>query len=127
MPMYSLIKIIHVSCVIVSLSGFALRGILKLLDSELMQHKLLRVLPHIVDTFLLASAIALVVMSGMYPWVVSWVGVKLIALIAYILAGSIFMRAQQNGRAQYVWFVVSLSMAGYIVAVALSKSPAAGF
>lgn len=125
--MYSLIKIIHVSCVIVSLSGFALRGILKLLDSELMQHKLLRVLPHIVDTFLLASAIALVVMSGMYPWVVSWVGVKLIALIAYILAGSIFMRAQQNGRAQYVWFVVSLSMAGYIVAVALSKSPAAGF
>lgn len=124
--LYSLVKIIHISCVIISLSGFAIRGALKLKNPEILQNKLVRVLPHVVDTFLLVSAITLVVMSGMYPWLVGWVGVKLIALIAYILAGSIFMRAQQKSLAQYSWFAVSLLLAGYIVLVALSKSPAAG-
>lgn len=111
---------------IISLSGFAIRGTLKLTNSEILQNKLVRVLPHIVDTLLLISAITLVVISGMYPWSVSWVGAKLLALIAYILAGSIFMRAQQKSLAQYSWFAVSLLLAGYIVLVALSKSPAAG-
>lgn len=124
--LYSLVKIIHIGCVIISLSGFAIRGTLKLANSEILQNKLVRVLPHIVDTLLLLSAITLVVMSGMYPWQVGWVGAKLLALIAYILAGSIFMRTQQKTLAQYAWFAVSLLLAGYIVLVALSKSPMAG-
>lgn len=127
MPLYSLVKIVHISCVIISLSGFAVRGMLKLSGSGILQNKLVRVLPHIVDTVLLVSAITLVVMSGMYPWLVGWVGVKLIALIAYILAGSIFMRSRQKSAAQYSWFAISLLLAGYIVVVALTKSASAGF
>lgn len=127
MPLYSLVKIVHISCVIISLSGFAIRGMLKLSGSGILQNKLVRVLPHIVDTVLLVSAITLVVMSGMYPWLVGWVGVKLIALIAYILAGSIFMRSRQKSAAQYSWFAISLLLAGYIVVVALTKSASAGF
>lgn len=127
MPLYSLVKIVHISCVIISLSGFAIRGMLKLSGSGILQNKLVRVLPHIVDTVLLVSAITLVVMSGMYPWLVGWVGVKLIALIAYILAGSIFMRSRQKSAAQYSWFAISLLLAGYIVVVALTKSALAGF
>lgn len=126
MSLYSLVKMFHVSCVIVSLSGFAIRAMLKLGNSKLLQRKLLKVLPHVVDTFLLISAVALVVMSGMYPWLVGWVGAKLIALVAYIVAGSIFMRARQGSQSQYLWLGVSLLIAGYIVAVALSKSPTAG-
>lgn len=127
MSLYSLVKLIHISCVIISLSGFAIRGTLKLIDSGLLQNKLVRVLPHVVDTFLLVSAIALVVMSGMYPWLVNWVGVKLLALVAYIVTGSIFMRSRHKGLTQYSWFLVSLLLAAYIVVVALSKSPTAGF
>lgn len=127
MSLYSLVKLIHISCVIISLSGFAIRGTLKLIDSGLLQNKLVRVLPHVVDTFLLVSAIALVVMSGMYPWLVNWVGVKLLVLVAYIVTGSIFMRSRHKGLAQYSWFLVSLLLAAYIVVVALTKSPTAGF
>lgn len=127
MSLYSLVKLIHISCVIISLSGFAIRGTLKLIDSGLLQNKLVRVLPHVVDTFLLVSAIALVVMSGMYPWLVNWVGVKLLALVAYIVTGSIFMRSRHKGLTQYSWFLVSLLLAAYIVVVALTKSPTAGF
>ena len=126
MSLYSLVKMFHVSCVIVSLSGFVIRAMLKLGDSKLLQRKLLKVLPHVVDTFLLISAVALVAMSGMYPWLVGWVGVKLIALVAYIVAGSIFMRARQGSQSQYLGLGVSLIIAGYIVAVALTKSPTVG-
>ena len=104
-----------------------MRGILKLTDSKILHNKLVKVLPHVVDTLLLISAITLVVISGMYPWLVSWVGVKLVALVAYIIVGSIFMRSEVKGLSQYSWFAVSLFIAGYIVLVALTKSPSAGF
>jgi uncharacterized membrane protein SirB2 len=127
MTLYSLVKTFHIICVIVSLSGFVIRGILKLVDAKIIHHKLVKVLPHIVDTLLLISAITLVIMSGMYPWLVSWVAVKLVALVAYIIAGTIFMRSEAKGSVQYSWFMVSVLIAAYIVLVALSKSPSAGF
>ncbi|NQV69857.1 MAG: SirB2 family protein, partial [Pseudohongiella sp.] len=125
--LYSFVKIFHISCVVVSLSGFTLRGILKLRGSEILQNRWLKILPHIVDTFLLVSAIILVVMSGMYPWLIPWVGVKLAALVAYIIVGAIFMHSKEQGLAQYSWFGLSLLIAGYIVMVALTKSATAGF
>lgn len=104
-----------------------MRGILKLTDCKILHHKLVKILPHLVDTLLLISAITLVVMSDMYPWHASWVGAKLLALLAYIIAGTIFMRSEAKGRAQYSWFALSLFIAGYIVLVAFTKSPSAGF
>ena len=127
MSLYSIVKIFHIICVMVSLSGFVIRGILKLNDPQILQHKLVRVLPHVVDTLLLISALTLVVMSGMYPWLAPWVGVKLVALVAYIIAGSIFMRSESKGLVQSSWFAVSLIIASYIVLVALTKSPSVGF
>jgi uncharacterized membrane protein SirB2 len=127
MSLYSYAKIFHITCVIISLSGFVIRGILKLSDSKILQSKLLKVLPHIIDTLLLISAITLVVMSGMYPWHTSWVGAKLLALVAYVIAGSVFMRSETKSFAQYCWFILSLFISGYIVLVALTKSPSAGF
>ncbi|MFT5674247.1 MAG: putative membrane protein SirB2 [Paraglaciecola sp.] len=126
MSLYFLVKIFHIICVIVSLSGFVMRGILKLTDSKIVHNKLVKVLPHVVDTLLLISAITLVVISGMYPWLVSWVGVKLVALVAYIIVGSIFMHSEVKGWAQYSWFALSLFIAGYIVLVALTKSASVG-
>ena len=99
---------------------------MKLSGSNLLQKKIFKILPHVVDTLLLASAISLVVMSGMYPWVAGWVGAKLLALIVYVVAGSIFMRSQQSQSRQFFWFAISLLAVGYIVAVALTKSPLPG-
>jgi len=127
MSVYLLVKMIHISCVILSLSGFVIRGTLKIIEPDVLDNKLVKTLPHIVDTVLLTSALTLVAMSGMYPWLVSWVGVKIVGLIVYIVAGTIFMRSNQNGSHQYIWFAVALLAATYIVLVALTKSPSVGF
>jgi uncharacterized membrane protein SirB2 len=56
---YLLLKQVHVVCASLSIAGFALRGALMLRASLLLQSRLARVAPHIVDTVLLASASAL--------------------------------------------------------------------
>src|SRR5690606_2556367 len=86
---YNGIKHLHMLLAVVSLFGFVLRGAWMLRDSPLLQQRVVRVLPHVVDTLLLATAVALAVMSAQYPLVTGWVTAKVVGLIAYIVLGVI--------------------------------------
>jgi len=59
---YMALKQIHVACIVLSWAGFFLRGPWMLRGSALFDARRVRVVPHILDTALLASAIALAVM-----------------------------------------------------------------
>ncbi|MCB1664765.1 MAG: SirB2 family protein [Pseudomonadales bacterium] len=120
--MYTLIKIIHMSCAMISVLGFLARGILKINESPLVEKKLVKVLPHIIDTVLLVSAITLVVMSGQYPWVAPWVGAKIVGLIVYIGLGVVVMRTAKTKQARIIAFVLALATAAYIFMVAGTKT-----
>ena len=120
--MYTLIKIIHMSCAMISVLGFLARGILKINESPLVEKKLVKVLPHIIDTVLLVSAITLVVMSGQYPWVAPWVGAKIVGLIVYIGLGVVVMRTSKTKQARIIAFVLALATAAYIFMVAGTKT-----
>jgi hypothetical protein len=66
-----------------------------------LQQPLVRVLPHIVDTVLLASAIAMAVISAQYPFAAGWLTAKLIGLLIYIGCGTMALkrgRSQASGR-----------------------------
>ena len=56
--MYLALKHFHITCVILSGTGFALRGWWSITGSPRLRARLTRILPHIVDSCLLASAIA---------------------------------------------------------------------
>ena len=104
--------------------GFALRGAWALAGSPLARARLTRVLPHVVDSCLLLSAIALAWMAGQYPFVHGWLTAKIVGLLAYIGLG---MVALKPGRAMAVRagaFVAALATFSWIVSVALSKNPA---
>jgi uncharacterized membrane protein SirB2 len=47
---YLALKHLHITCVVLSGLGFCLRGAWMLVESPLRQHRLARILPHIVDT-----------------------------------------------------------------------------
>ena len=94
--MYTFIKILHMSLASISVLGFLLRGILKINESPIVDKKLVRVLPHVIDTFLLLTAIMLVAMSGLYPWVAPWVGAKIVGLLVYIGLGVVVMRTART-------------------------------
>lgn len=121
--MYLFFKYLHVSCVILSVSGFVLRGVLKMNGSPLLQHRAVRVLPHIVDTVLLLSAGVLVVMLQQYPFVSPWVTAKVLGLLVYIGLGIAFMHHARSPVREKLLFLLALASAVYIILVAVSKQP----
>ena len=124
--LYLTLKVVHVACAILSISGFALRGILMLADSPLLAARFARVAPHVVDTVLLASALWLAALIGQFPFVQGWLTAKLLALIAYIVLGTVALKRARGKAARAVAFALALGTAAYIVSVALTRD-ALGF
>jgi uncharacterized membrane protein SirB2 len=121
--LYLTLKAVHVGCAVLSISGFALRGILMLADSPLLAARFARVAPHVVDTVLLASALWLAALIGQYPFVQGWLTAKVLALIAYIVLGTVALKRARGKAARTVAFALALCAAAYIVSVALTRDP----
>lgn len=124
--LYTILKVVHGGSVVVSAAGFVARGLLMLADSPLLAQRWMRIVPHIVDTVLLTSAIALAVMLQQYPFVHGWLTAKVLALLAYIVLGSIALkRGPTRGVRAAAWIGALLALA-YIIAVARVHDPRAG-
>lgn len=121
-----ILKAVHVGSALLSISGFALRGVWMLQGSPLLKARVTRILPHVVDTLLLGSALALALRSAQYPFVHAWLSAKVLALILYIVLGSIALKYGPTRRARSLAWVAALAVFFYIVAVAIARSPAAG-
>lgn len=123
MLIYVLVKYVHVTTVILSLSGFFLRGLLLLHASPIMNARWIRILPHVNDTILLIAAVTLAAMSGQYPFVVDWVTAKVLGLIAYIILGSLALRPGSSRKARIGCGLAAMGVFGWIVSVALTRQP----
>jgi len=108
---------------VLSLGGFAARGVLMLARSPLLGTRFVRVAPHALDTLLLASALWLSWMLGQYPFVHGWLTAKVLGLVAYIAFGSIALRHGRTPAARACAFAAALVAAAYIVVVALTRDP----
>ena len=122
-PAYLLAKWLHLGCAVLSIAGFLARGTLMLQGSRLLDARFVRVAPHVVDTVLLASALWLAWATGQVPFVQGWVTAKVIALLAYIVLGSVALRRGRTRAARAAAFVAALAAAAYIVSVALTGDP----
>ena len=120
---YLALKNLHLICVVLSGSGFFMRGLWMLSDSPRLNLRWVRVVPHVVDTLLLGSAIAMAVLSAQYPWVQDWLTAKLIGLLAYILCGMMALRRGKSKATRGMFFATALLAFAYIVSVALTRSP----
>jgi len=119
----ALLKLIHVSCALVSIAGFALRGYWMAVDNSLLQHRVAKVLPHVVDALLLGSALALLFVLHLSPLTQPWLSAKIIALLLYIGLGMEALRFGQSKKIKVCAYLLALLTAGYMVSVAYSKSP----
>ena len=118
-----LLKTIHVACALLSISGFMLRGILMLRDSAMLQMRLIKIAPHIIDTLLLGSAIWLAVQYGLSPGDNPWLLAKIVALLVYIGLGTVALKRGKTKQIRFVAWLAALLVFAYIVAVAVTKSP----
>jgi uncharacterized membrane protein SirB2 len=124
--MYATLKAIHVTCVIASGAGFLARGVLSMLDSPWLKTRFVRVAPHVVDTLLLASAITMAVLARLVPTQQPWLLAKIVALLGYIVLGAIGLRYGRTRTQRALAFAAALLVFAYIVAVAVTRSPAPG-
>ncbi len=124
---YATTRVIHVGCAVLSIAGFAVRGMLMLLESPLLQSRIARIAPHVVDTVLLGSAIALAWMSGQYPFAQGWLTAKVLALVAYVGLGTVALKRGRGKAARATAFVLALGTVLYIVSVALARDPLGPF
>ena len=117
---YFFIKNLHIASVALSGSLFLLRGIWMLRESTMLQQRWVKIIPHIVDTLLLTSAIIIVIMSGQYPFAQDWLTAKLLALFAYIGLGTIALRGKTKA-VRVSAFIAALAVFIYIGSVAITK------
>ena len=121
--MYPALKHLHLTAVALSFSLFMLRGLWMLADSPRLQQRWVRIVPHVMDTVLLASAIGLTLTLHQYPFVQSWLTAKLLGLVVYIILGSIALRYGPNKPLRATAWLAALLVFGYIVSVALTHNP----
>lgn len=122
--MYEAVKLIHVGTVVLTGLGFMLRGYWMLTGSPRLTLRTTRIAPHIVDTVLLASGVALIFILQLSVLEQKWLLTKIVALIVYIVLGAIALGRGKTMQARTTAFVFSLAVFAYIVGVALSKSTA---
>ena len=118
-----LLKHIHVTCAAISIALFFLRGIWSFSSSPIMRQRWTKIVPHIVDTLLLASALALAFTIQQYPFVDAWLTAKFFGLVLYILLGSIALKHGKNKSIRIAAWLASLVMFTYIVLVAAQHNP----
>jgi len=118
--MILLLKQLHVTCVVLSISGFLVRGVWMMQESPWLQKKWVRVAPHIIDTILLVSAILLAMQIQQYPFVQNWLTAKVLALIAYIVIGAVGLKYGRTKKIRIAAWLVAIAIFLYIVLVALT-------
>ncbi len=120
---YAALKLIHQGAVAISITGFFARGAGALAGAGWARSRVARTLPHLVDTVLLATAIALAWMLQMNPLTTPWLGAKIVGLLAYIGLGMVALKpGRPVGMRAAAWIAALLCFA-QIVATAITKSP----
>ncbi len=124
--MYMILKHTHLLLAVISISGFIARGLGHLVQAQWVNNKPARILPHIIDTLFLGSAIALMILIQQYPFVHHWLTAKIAGLIVYIILGTMALKHADSVRGRIGWMVLAFGVFAYVVSVALTRS-AAGF
>ena len=118
---YMAIKHLHMTCALLSGSFFLLRGIWMLRASPLLARRWVKVVPHVIDTLLLVSAIILVLWSGQYPFAQSWLGAKVVALVVYIVLGVVALKTGRTMTVRALALAGALLAFAYIISVAVTR------
>jgi uncharacterized membrane protein SirB2 len=121
---YQQILLLHIGSVTFSGSLFATRGVLRLCNLAVANHRAVRVLSYIVDTTLLVAAILLTLILHQYPFVNPWLTTKVLLLVLYIGLGSIALRRARTTAGRAMALLAALLTFIFIVGVAIAHDPA---
>lgn len=120
---YAQIKLFHIAAAMASGSLFLLRAVAVNTGARWGMAAPVRYLSYAVDTALLTAALMLMTVTHQYPFVQSWLTVKLLLVVVYIVLGSYGLKRARTPRGRLLCSVAALLVFLLIVAVARAHSP----
>nr|WP_043517921.1 SirB2 family protein [Halomonas sp. BC04] len=123
MEHYLLIKHWHMTTAVLSIALFMLRAWWSVREAPILQRRWVKIVPHVNDTLLLTLGILLMVMLSMWPQHHPWLAAKILALLGYILLGTV---AIKRGRTPLVRGMAALAAVMtflYMLGTAIFKDP----
>ncbi|MCG8312317.1 MAG: SirB2 family protein [Pseudomonadales bacterium] len=121
--MYIALKHSHMMFAFLSGIFFLIRGTWMLVDSPLLTQRWVKIAPHIIDTLLLACAIGLMFQISQYPFVHGWLTAKVVALVLYIVLGTIALKRGKTKKIRIIAFGFAVLSYLYMVSVAFNHHP----
>ncbi len=123
MMFYPDVKLAHVVFAGLSIILFVLRGAFMLVAARPLVRRVWKILPHVVDTLLLALGVWLAVMLRLNPLHVTWLGVKLLCVIGYIVMGVLAFRLHRPRWLKLGLFGAAILLFAFIVSIAVLHDP----
>ncbi|WP_428771829.1 SirB2 family protein [Vibrio sp.] len=123
--MYEALKHFHLATVAISATLLSVRYGLMMANSPLREKKFLKVFPHINDTALLLSGIALIFITGYIPFTAAapWLTEKITCVLAYIALGFFALKIGRNRLLRTFAFLGALGWLAMAGKVAVTKMP----
>lgn len=118
---YPILKHTHLLLISVSVLFFICRFIAHMLHSPIMERRLVKIAPHVIDSFLLLTGILLCFVINQYPFAEPWLTEKIGAVAAYILLGMMAMRSDRGRLFRIFSFVGALGWVIYAAKLAHFK------
>ncbi|EOW9027590.1 SirB2 family protein [Cronobacter malonaticus] len=129
MAAYFAVKHLHILTVVISIILFVLRYWWQYRSSPMSSKRWVRIVPHVNDTVLLGSGVALVLITHFYPFTPqgAWLTEKLFGVIIYIVLGFIALgRRPRSQQVRWIAFLLGLVVLYIIVKLATTKVPLLG-
>ncbi len=120
--MYMALKHSHMLFATLSVLLLLVRFALSFTNSTLLQTKFLKIVPHVVDTLLLLSAVWLMFTISQYPFTSPWLTEKVIGVAAYIALGFMALKGRTTAL-RAIALLGALGWLGLVIRVAITKTP----
>ena len=120
---YAALKLVHQSAVVLSVTGFFVRGLASFSGAGWVRSRAARTLPRAVDTVLLLSALAMAWMLRLTPGNAPWLLAKIVGLVLYVGLGVVALRPGRSLAVRAAAWTAALATVGWIASVAVTKNP----
>ncbi|HEY0683810.1 MAG TPA: SirB2 family protein [Steroidobacter sp.] len=124
---YPQIKAVHIAAVMASGLLFLVRGAALHTGMSWPMAAPVRYVTYTIDTVLLAAALTLAVTLHQYPFVQSWLTVKVLLLVVYIFLGTFALKRGATRIIRVLYWIAALLVYGFIISVARAHHPAGLF
>ncbi|AZL84252.1 MULTISPECIES: SirB2 family protein [Aliivibrio] len=122
--MYTAVKHIHLFMIACSVLLFIVRYALMMVDSDLRNKAFFKRVPHVVDTAMLLSGVALIFITGFIPFTgaAPWLTEKLTCVLVYIALGFVTLGNSKNKVFKTFAFLGALGWLMVAANIAMTKA-----